>query len=176
MPFICHGELMLCIRSPWIGHLHLYRCFPMTLFCRDLGDPVWGALSAASFKLLSPRLLPRPHFKRPPLPFLLLLLLLSCSGHSLSSSGPLLSNNVCIHAPMETQIHRNTVTPTQTHFVGFPRVKLWSISASRSSPITNMIVAQPVGSLPSRSPRVYVSTYRHSSAMGWGQVGAADGW
>lgn len=111
---------MLCIRSPWID-LHLYRCFPMTLFFRDLGDPVWGALSAAyssSSTLAWVSLLPRPHFKRPPLPFLLLILL-SCSGHRLSSSGPLLSNNVCIHVPMETDPQKHSHTHTNT-FCGLP--------------------------------------------------------
>lgn len=167
MPFICHSELMLCIRSPWIGHLHLYRCFPMTLFFGDLGDPVWGALSAAYSSrstLAWVSLLPRPPFQTssPPLPFLLLILL-SCSGHRLSSSGPLLSNNVCIHAPMETptdpQKHSHTHINT---FCGLPQSEaLKHICLTLLS--NNKHDRFPACGLAAESftPRVHVSTYRH---------------
>lgn len=125
-----------------------------------------------------PSFLPSPAlFLSPPL-FLLLLSLLSCCWHRLSSSSPLLSNNVCIHPPKapHTHPHRSTdmLTPTQTHFEGFPRVRHRSISSLCSPPVRKIIcplspqVSHPSPSAcqPSQSPSVLVFRYiRHSSRM-----------
>lgn len=88
----------------------------------------------------------------PSLPFSFSLLLLhSDCEHRLSSSIPLLSNNVCIHEP-NTHNHksRDMLPPTQTLFEGFPRVKRRSISSLCSPPPIRKIicpqesVSQPV--------------------------------
>ena len=151
-----------------------------------------GALLAAYFILPTPHESPRypdpltnllfPP-SSPPLLFLSLLLLLllllsllSCCWHRLSSSSPLLSNNVCIHPPKATHTHprRSTdmLTPTQTHFEGFPRVRHRSISSLCSPPVRKIIcslspqVSHPSLSAcqPSQSPSALAFRYiRHSS-------------
>lgn len=64
------------------------------------------------------------------------------------------------------QIHRHTVTPTQTRFVGFPRVKHSSVSALCFSPLTKMIFAQPVGfagQLFTQCEHLYLKTIKHNA-------------
>lgn len=84
----------------------------------------------------------------PSLPFSLLLLHSDCE-HRLSSSIPLLSNNVCIHEP-NTHNHKSRDMLTQTLFEGFPRVKHRSVSSLCSPPPIRKIicpqesVSQPV--------------------------------
>ncbi len=108
----------------------------------------------------------------------ILLLLLSCCGHRLSSSSRLLSNNVCIHPPKATHTHTHsftdTLTPAQTHFEGFPRVRHWSKSSLCSSFMRKIMSAQPVSQSVTQSvclsvspsPCVQVCRYiRHSSRM-----------
>lgn len=64
------------------------------------------------------------------------------------------------------QIHRHTVTPTQTRFVGFPRVKHSSVSALRCTSLAEMIFAQPVGfagQLFTRCAHLYLKTTEQSA-------------
>lgn len=127
------------------------------LFNLDLGYPGWGALFATYSSLIQTPawtcLLPRPHSKPPPLLSSPLLSSSSSSSSSwvaLGTDSPLPAH---CHQTMSAfmcrrkhpQIHRHRVTPTQTRFVGFPRVKHSSVSALCCTPLAEMIFAQPVG-------------------------------
>lgn len=137
---------MVCSRSLKIGHLPLHCCsqespgffflfcfwFFFCLFLFGLWVIRYGVLFLPPIQaVFRPPLEsacyhdPISNLLPPPLsPLLSLLLLpppsLSCSGHRLSSSSPLPSNNVCIHVPKETP------TGPQTHSHARTNAILWA--------------------------------------------------